>query len=87
MIICLTEARQEVLNTSILRVGQEKKKGEPKTYCWTLLGQHVAVVAFSGGVSIGIVIGSLRKLAVADGDVDSLRGARGECHCCYWCCC
>jgi len=76
-----------VLNTSILCVGQEKKKGEPKTYCWTLLGQHVAVVAFSGGVGIGIVVGSLRKLAVADGDVDSLRGARGECRRRYWCCC
>ena len=79
MIICLTEARQEVLNTSILCVGQEKMKGEPKTYCQTLLGQHVAVVAFGGSVSVGIVIGSLRKLAVANGDVDSLRGARGEC--------
>ena len=79
MIICLTEARQEVLNTSILCVGQEKKKGEPKTYCRTLLGQHMAVVAFGGSVGIGIVVGSLGKLAVADSDVNSLRGARGEC--------
>jgi len=34
--------------------------------------------AFGGGVGIAIVVGGLRTLAVADVDVDSLRGARGN---------
>jgi len=67
-----------VINTSTLCMGQEKKNGELKTYCWTLLGQHIAMVAFGSDVSIAIVDGSLRTCAVADGDVDSLRGTRGE---------
>ena len=60
MVVCLAEARQKGLNISILCVRKEKKKGEQKTYCWTLLGQHAAVVAFGGGVSIALVVGSLR---------------------------
>jgi hypothetical protein len=56
---------------------KEKKKGEPKTYCWTLLGQHVAAVAFGSAVGVALIVGSLRMLAIADGNVNSLR--RGEC--------
>src|SRR5579863_8732964 len=78
MIVCLAEARQEELNTSILYVRQEKKKGEPKTYCWTLLGQHMAVVAFGGSIGIAIVVRSLGMLAVANGDINNLRGVRGN---------
>jgi hypothetical protein len=74
----LAEARQEGLNTSILRVRKGKREGEPKTCCWTLLGQHVAVVAFDGGVGIPLVVGSLGMLAITDGDIDTLRGAKGN---------
>jgi len=34
--------------------------------------------AFGGGVGIAIVVGGLGTLAVADVDVNSLRGARGN---------
>jgi len=34
--------------------------------------------AFGGGVGVAIVVGGLRTLAVADVNVDSLRGARGN---------
>jgi hypothetical protein len=41
-------------------VRKEKKKGEWKTYCWTLLGQHAAVVTFGSDVDVALVVGSLR---------------------------
>jgi len=34
--------------------------------------------AFGSSVGVAIVVGGLRMLAVADVDVDSLRGARGN---------
>jgi len=34
--------------------------------------------AFGGGVGVAIVVGGLGTLAVADVNVDSLRGARGN---------
>jgi len=34
--------------------------------------------AFGGGVGVAIVVGGLGMLAVADVNIDSLRGARGN---------
>jgi len=34
--------------------------------------------AFGGSVGVAIVVGGLRTLAIADVDVNSLRGARGN---------
>src|SRR5947208_16870447 len=50
-------------------------------YRWTLLGQHqqhVATVTFHSSVGVALVVRSLRMLTIADGDVDSLRGSRGN---------
>jgi hypothetical protein len=59
-------------------VRKEKKKGEPKTYHWTLLGQHTAAVTFGSAISIALVVGSSEMLVIADGNVNSLRGSRGN---------
>jgi hypothetical protein len=59
-------------------VRKEKKKGELKAYHWTLLGQHVAAVTFGSAVGVTLLVRSLGTLAIANSNVDSLRGLRGN---------